>query len=123
MTTISLLLLTLNFAHFLGDFTPLNKWFVKAKQYSKPMWLVIGHGAVNGILYGTFVWLIIDIKVAMLAFVIEFVTHTIIDVLKGKINQWFPIVEDRNKQIHWTIMGADQLLHQIVLIFIVYLCS
>jgi len=56
------------------------------------------------------------------AFAIETVSHTLIDVLKGRINRKFPIVEDANRQIHWTIMGVDQLLHQVVLIFIVFLC-
>ena len=117
-----MLLLALNFAHFLGDYTPLNKWFIKAKQYGKPLYSVAGHGAVNGVLYGLTVWLFVGYKIALSAFFIETVTHTLIDFSKGKINQWFPIVEDRDKQIHWTVMGADQFLHQVVLIFIVFLC-
>ena len=116
------LLLALNLAHFLGDFTPLNKWFVTAKQYGKPVWLVACHGAVNGVLYGLAVGLFAGMKAALLALVIETVTHTIIDVLKGRINRRFPIVRDAGKSVHWTIMGADQLMHQAVLIFIVYLC-
>jgi len=47
------LLLALNFAHFLGDFTPLNKWFITAKQYGKPVLLVACHSAVNGTEYCT----------------------------------------------------------------------
>jgi hypothetical protein len=31
------------------------------------------------------------------------------------------VVEDSTKAIHWTVMGADQLLHQAVLIFIVFM--
>ena len=61
-------------------------------------------------------------KAALLAFTIETVTHTIIDVLKGRINDRFPVVEDTSKPVYWTIMGADQFLHQAVLIFIVSLC-
>lgn len=114
-------MLALNFAHFLGDFTPLNKWFIEAKRYGKPLWLVAGHGAVNGALYGLTVWLFAGYKMALFAFIIEMVTHTLIDFMKGKINKLFPVVEDRTKQIHWTIMGADQYLHQIILILIVYL--
>ena len=115
------LLLALNIAHFFGDFTPLNKWFIAAKQYGKPIWLVASHGTVNGVLYGIATsWL--GMKAALLAFIIETVTHTLIDVLKGRINKRFPIVEDVRKSYHWVLMGADQLLHQIVLIFIVSLC-
>jgi len=113
--------LTLNFAHFLGDFTPLNKWFVEAKRYGKPIGLVAGHGTVNGALYGLVMWLFVDWKTALLAFTIETITHTIIDVAKGRINRRFPIVENANKQIYWTMMGFDQLLHQAVLVFIVFL--
>jgi len=56
---IYLLFIVLNFAHFLGDFTPLNKWFVEAKRYGSPVYLVAGHGAVNGALYGLAAGLII----------------------------------------------------------------
>ena len=121
-STIILLFLTLNLAHFLGDFTPLNQWFIEAKRYGKPIGLVAGHGAVNGVLYGLAIWLFLDWKAGMFAFGIETVTHTIIDLLKGRINRWFPVVEDTNKPIFWTIMGVDQLLHQIVMIVIVFLC-
>jgi hypothetical protein len=44
------ILILLNIAHFLGDFTPLNKWMIAAKRYGKPIWLVAAHGAVNGAL-------------------------------------------------------------------------
>ena len=121
MTTIILLIVALNFAHFLGDYTPLNKWFIKAKQYGTPVWLVAGHGVINGSLYGITIWLLIDFKMALLGFIIETASHTIIDVLKGRVNKWFPIVEDNANQIHWIVMGLDQFLHQMVLVFIVSL--
>jgi hypothetical protein len=105
--TVFLHLLTLNFAHFLGDFTPLNKWFVAAKRYGKPVELVIGHGVVNGILYGIATWLVVSCNAALFAFVIETVTHTAIDMLKGCINRRSPVVEDNTKAIYWTVMGAD----------------
>ena len=115
-------ILALNFAHFFGDFTPLNKWFIAAKQYGKPVWLVACHGAVNGALYGIVAGLFIGMKAVLLAFIVETITHTAIDVLKGRINNRFPIMEDAKKSHYWAIMGADQFLHQVVLIFIVYLC-
>jgi hypothetical protein len=118
---IIILAFVLNLAHFLGDFTPLNRWFIAAKCYGKPVYMVAGHGAVNGTLYGMTVLLITDWQTAMTAFIVETLTHTLIDVLKGRINRRFPVVEDSTKAIHWTVMGADQLLHQAVLIYIVYL--
>ncbi|MDR0725477.1 MAG: DUF3307 domain-containing protein [Prevotellaceae bacterium] len=119
--TILILVLVLNLAHFFGDFTSLNRWFIVAKRYGKPVYMVAGHGAVNGALYGMAVWLIVDLQTAMIAFSVETLTHTLIDVLKGRINRRFPVVEDSTKAIHWTVMGVDQLLHQMVLIFIVFL--
>jgi len=131
------LLLALNLAHFLGDFTPLSKWFIAAKRYGKPIGLVLAHGAVNGALYGMVVGIImgfapfsaygVETRHSLLlliatVFAIETITHTLIDVLKGRIAHKFPIAENTNKQTYWTIMGADQLLHQAVLVFIVYLC-
>jgi hypothetical protein len=62
-----------------------------------------------------------NIKTALLVFAIETVTHSLIDILKGRINKWFPVVEDQTKALHWAVMGADQLLHQTVLIVIVFL--
>jgi hypothetical protein len=118
-----ILLISLNLAHFLGDFTPLNKWMLKAKRYGKPVLLVLAHGAVNGTLYLLVALFFVSIETALWVFAIETVTHTLIDVLKGRINQWFPVVEDQTKAIHWAVMGADQLLHQIVLIFIVFLIT
>jgi hypothetical protein len=75
---ITLLFIALNLAHFLGDFTPLNKWFIAAKRYGKPVWTVAGHGAVNGLLYGVAVWLTVDWRAALTAFAVETVTHTAI---------------------------------------------
>jgi hypothetical protein len=83
---------------------------------------VLGHGAVNGTLYGLTAVCFTGIMPALVASVIETATHTFIDVLKGRINKWFPKVDDNTNAIHWTVMGADQLLHQTVLIFIVFLC-
>jgi hypothetical protein len=118
--TVVYIFLALNVAHFLGDFTPLNKWFIEAKHYGKPISLMLAHGAVNGTLYGLAIVCFAGIMPALTAMVIETVTHTLIDVLKGRINKRFPKVGDNTKAIHWTVMGADQLLHQTVLIFIVY---
>jgi hypothetical protein len=112
------ILFTLNVAHFLGDFTPLNRWFIAAKRYGKPWYSVAGHGAVNGVLYGIAVLLLVNWESALLAFAIETVSHTGIDIMKGRINKLFPIVEDNTRPIYWTVMGADQLLHQTVLILI-----
>jgi hypothetical protein len=116
------LLFALNIAHFIGDFTPLNRWFIAAKRYGKPLCPVAAHGAVNGVLYGIAVWLLAGWRPALLAFAIETVSHTLIDILKGRINKLFPAVEDSAGAIYWTAFGADQLLHQTVLIITVYLC-
>jgi uncharacterized membrane protein YbaN (DUF454 family) len=115
MTTQTLfLLLTLNFAHFLGDFTPLNKWMLKAKRYGKPVSSVLAHGAVNSALYMLAALFFTDIRMALLVFAIETGTHTATEVLKGRINRWFPVVEDRTKAVHWAVTDADRLLHQVV---------
>jgi hypothetical protein len=122
-TKVLYLLLALSFAHFLGDFTPLNRWFIAAKRYGRPWWPVAVHGAVNGVLYGMSVWPFAGAKAALLAFAVETVTHTAVDLLKGRINRRFPVAEDPTGAVHWTVMGADQLLHQAVLILIACLCS
>jgi hypothetical protein len=85
MQHIIILILALNVSHYLGDFTPLNRWFIKAKRYGRPMLPVLGHGAVNGTFYGLTVACFAGIQVTLFAFVVETLTYTVIDVLKGRV--------------------------------------
>ena len=58
---------------------------------------------------------------AVVAGLIELISHFIIDIWKGRMNVWFPKLQNPATKLHWYIFGFDQFLHQLVIIFIVYL--
>ncbi len=48
----------------------------------------------------------------------EFWSHFLIDVLKGRLNGWFPSLQSPANKIHWIVFGADQFAHALVIIII-----
>lgn len=50
---------------------------------------------------------------------LQLVTHFWIDVLKGKMNAWFPSLQSPSNKWHWIVFGADQFLHALVIIIMV----
>jgi len=59
---------------------------------------------------------IVDTWVCEAIFFFQLFTHFCIDVLKGKLNVWFPSLSNPANKGHWYVFGADQLAHQIVII-------
>jgi hypothetical protein len=50
----------------------------------------------------------------------QLVTHFLIDLWKGRMAGWFPKIQSPENKIHWIVFGADQYLHQVVIILMVY---
>lgn len=116
------ILIALNFCHFLGDYTHLStNWMLSAKRLGKPLFPILVHAFVHSILMFTAVWIILDIYMALIAFCIQLPTHFLIDVLKGRMNGWFPKLKDPTNKAHWYSFGLDQLLYALVIIYISYL--
>lgn len=116
------ILIALNLCHFLGDYTHLStNWMLTAKRLGKPLFPILVHAFVHSILMFTAVWIIQDIYMAIVAFCIQLPAHFLIDVLKGRMNGWFPKLQDPTNKWHWVIFGADQTGHQIVIISTAYL--
>lgn len=124
------LLIALFFYHFLGDFTIVgrNAEILKAKTTGSPTDLIFEHATRHMILmFITIVafFTIFDIQhtttILRLCFVgsLQLWSHFFIDVMKGKLNVWYPVFADSSKQPHWTAFGIDQLLHAIVIILMV----
>ncbi len=61
-------------------------------------------------------------KIAIV-FVLQLITHFGIDLLKGKMNYWFPKLQDPANKWHWIVFGFDQYLHSIVIILLSYYFS
>jgi hypothetical protein len=115
-------LLLLNFCHLLGDFTHLStNWMLNAKRLGKPLFPILIHAYVHATLFFFAVWFIQDIYMAIIAFSIQAPTHFLIDVLKGRMNGWFPKLQDPSNKLHWITFGTDQFGHQVVIIFTAYI--
>ena len=115
------LLILLFFCHFLADYTWLStSWMLNAKRFGKPILPIWFHAKVHMGLMG----------IALLPFtgftkqwgficIFQLITHFLIDVWKGRMNGWFPILQDNTKKWHWVVFGLDQTLHSIVIILMV----
>jgi hypothetical protein len=114
------LLILLNICHWLADYTWLStSWMLNAKRYGRPLVPILTHAAVHSVLMAICVGFYTNsFKLSLLAFSIQLVSHFVIDVWKGKMNVWFPIVQSPTNKLHWVLFGLDQLLHQIIIIYI-----
>ncbi len=120
-----ILLILLNICHWLADYTHLStKWMLDAKRLGTPLLPILAHACVHGILM--FFPLLFFIGSCWFVVVLvwyQIITHFIIDVLKGKLNVWFPNVSSPMNKSHWYIFGADQLCHQLVIISMAYVAN
>lgn len=129
-----ILLIALNICHWLADYTHLStKWMLDAKRTGTPLYPIFCHACMHGILMffvliGTLFFkeeksisdLPYDILLVVKLTIFQVTTHFLIDLLKGKLNVWFPNVSNPINKSHWYIFGADQLAHQIIIILMVY---
>ena len=106
--------------HFLGDFTPLSTSAIQeAKAGLRTRWLIAAHAAVHTALVLAIVWLVVaSPATALLAAGFEFATHFAIDVAKMELGRRFPVLRDSTAGAFWTVHGADQLAHALVLLII-----
>lgn len=117
------------FCHYLADYTALSMpEMLAAKRLGKPLNPIADHAYIHTVLMMLVMWFFIlcvgeayQIRRVMMASGLQFLTHFIIDVLKGRTNVWFPSVTDPTKVKHWVIFGLDQLLHQVVILIMVWM--
>lgn len=118
----SILLISLFFCHFLADYTHLStNWMLSAKRFGKSLFPILSHAAVHATLMGI-VLTVFGIRGDILWQLIGFqlITHFLIDVWKGRMNGWFPSLQNPTNKWYWIIFGFDQLLHAIVIILMVH---
>ncbi len=109
MSSIVILLL-LQIKHFICDF-PLQKSY----QYlNKGTYGHLGgllHAAIHAV--GTFIIIsFVDIYLAVLLSMVDFVVHYHIDWAKTKLNKHWGLKPD-SSEYFWILLGLDQLLHQL----------
>lgn len=116
------LLLGLAVKHFICDFTLQNMWMVLDKGfYGKPGG--IAHAAIHGI--GTFLVVLtflsgtLPIHVLIFLGVFDAFLHYHIDWLKMSLNRRLAL--SYNNRLYWVFLGADQLLHWLGYILILFI--
>ncbi len=92
-----------------------------AKKFGTPIMPIFYHAFAHGVLM-YFCLLLFGVKpsIAIYLFYFQLITHFLIDLLKGKLNFWFPIFQDNTNKAHWILFGFDQFLHSVVVILMAY---
>lgn len=124
--TLSALLyfLLLNVCHWAGDYTHLSTdLMLQAKSKGSPIEPIIAHAVLHALLFFLLLNFFVPFEIAGLCFFLQLFTHFGIDLLKGKLNVWYPSLSSPANRYHWWVFGADQFLHQVVIIVTVYIIS
>lgn len=118
------LLISLLFCHYLADYTWLSTaWMLNAKRFGKPLFPIFIHALVHSLLMTLPLFIILGGSNWLYLIVLQLVTHFLIDVWKGRMNEWFPVLQSPANKLHWVIFGFDQTLHILVIILMTYLAS
>ena len=95
----------------------------KAKQFGKPLHPILAQAAVHAGMMLVILLFFAPWQVALKLAIIQLIAHFLIDVWKGRMNGWFPSLQDNTKKEYWMIFGFDQLLHQVTILLMVYLMN
>lgn len=120
--TVLYTLLLLQACHWAADFTALSTpWMLQAKAKGTPLLPIAVHAGVHGVLMAAAVGLLgWGSAAALWVLGIEWGTHFIIDVSKGRLQARFPHLNDAGQSAYWALFGLDQWLHQAVIVGMVY---
>lgn len=119
------ILIALFFCHWIADYTWLStSWMLNAKRFGKPLIPILIHALVHATLMGIVLKIFLPNNgVVMWLVLLQLSTHFIIDVWKGRMNGWFPVLQSPTNKLHWVIFGLDQYLHALVIIFMSYIAT
>lgn len=117
---ITLLLLI---AHFIGDFCyfykPLHLKIQNAKVTYTNIFYIWVHGYLNAFIYSIVAAVYVkDPSVIVFVFLIEFISHSLFDITKSWLNNFKKL--DITNYWYWFILGLDQLLHCVVLLYLAH---
>lgn len=113
-----LILVGLFFCHYLADYTWLSTpEMLKAKFLGTPLLPIWLHAFMHGFLMFFFMLLIsTNFHLIACLTIFQMFSHFIIDTWKGRMNGWFPILQNPANKLHWVVFGFDQFLHLCVLV-------
>lgn len=116
--TVLIILLLLTVKHFLADFV-----FQYPFMYlNKGTYLHMGgivHALAHAVPTYTIVVFYAGIKAAVIVATVEFLIHYHVDWAKVKINTKYKLAPNTSEK-YWWLLGADQLLHSLTYIWIVW---
>ena len=120
------LFILLLFCHFAGGYTHLSRpWMLEAKRTGWPLSPIISHATVHAVLMGIVAIFFKPIWSPewVICFYTQVMSHTCIDVLKGKMNVWFPSVKNPSNYSHWYLFGAGQTAHILIILLMANILS
>ncbi|MCU0431746.1 MAG: DUF3307 domain-containing protein [Cytophagaceae bacterium] len=103
--------------HFLGDFVLSSKRMLEAKKYGRPVLPIAGHAGIHALLMYVWMYNFVLFETLLYLTMIQFVSHLIIDVAKGRLQQALPSCREATQKGYWILFGADQLLHASVILY------
>lgn len=113
----TIILIGLFFCHFLADYTQLSRPFMlSAKKFGTPIFPIFLHASVHATLMSCFLLFFTDWKTVLFLYAFQAVSHTLIDILKGRINFYFPQTREISDVKFWIVFGFDQFLHALIII-------
>ncbi len=124
--TAAVLLAALLAGHFVGDFTPLaTARMQEAKAAGGPLGPILEHAAIHALITAALVALVVrpPAGTVALAGAIQLATHFLLDAGRGRASRLYPGLSDPARQAFWTALGADQLVHALVLVWIAALVT
>lgn len=112
-------LIVLLVSHYLADYCLTMPMMIRAKADGKNVWPIFLHACIHAVLMGSclIMW---GVQWSTLAWLmgVELVSHFLIDLTKAKLSFHYPILSDIRQKFYWMVYGLDQLLHQLVVVYI-----
>ena len=98
----TVVLIGLFFCHLLADYTHLSTdWMLNANRLCKPLYPIFCHAEVHAILMGVFIKIMgFAWEIAITLFTFQLAARFLIDVWKGRMNDWFPSLQDPGNNWH-----------------------
>ena len=82
---------------------------------------IFAHALTHACFMRLALWVIVPDADWFLPIMFQVVSHFVIDVLKGRMNEWFPALQSPVNKWHWIMFGADQFFHAAAIIIMVEL--
>ena len=119
--TMTALLVALLICHYMADFCLTMPVMIRAKADGKKLWPIVLHATIHALLMGFCLLAYgIEWQLLLMLMLLELLSHFIIDTTKARLTNRFSYWADMRYKPYWMLYGFDQLLHQLVIVWIWY---